>query len=352
MISGEWSVNSFQDTQNILTTDHWPLFTVFMKPAIAITMGDPTGVGPEVVLKAISDKRIRRLCDPVVLGDEAVLKHLISNFKFQISNFKIINLSQLNPKKLKPGKPDKTCARAMMSYIEEAVYMAMAGDVDAIVTAPISKEAINKAGYKFHGHTEFLAHLTETKDFRMMLAGKGLRLILVTIHESIKNVPGLLTRENVFKTIKITDEALKRYFGLQRPRIAVAALNPHAGEAGLFGDEERRIILPAVKKARGLGINASDPLPPDTLFYRAVKNKEFDCVVCMYHDQGLIPFKLLHFEDGVNATLGLPIIRTSVDHGTAYNIAWKGIANPESMKAAIEMAVAMAKTKARHTNPD
>jgi len=234
-----------------------------------------------------------------------------------------------------------------MTYIEEAVCMAMAGDVDAIVTAPISKEAINRAGYKFHGHTEFLAHLTKTKDYAMMLAGSSLKVILLTIHESIKNVPGLLTTEKVFKTIKITDNTFKRYFGLKKPRIAVAALNPHAGEGGLFGGEEKRIILPAIKKARQMGINASDPLPPDTLFYRAVKNKEFDCVICMYHDQGLIPLKLLHFENGVNVTLGLPIIRTSVDHGTAYDIAWKGIANPASMKAAIKMAVEMVGKKRR-----
>ncbi|MBI5048599.1 MAG: 4-hydroxythreonine-4-phosphate dehydrogenase PdxA [Deltaproteobacteria bacterium] len=316
-----------------------------MKPTIAITMGDPTGVGPEVILKAISDKQIRRLCNPVILGDEAVLEHLISNFKFQISNLNIINLSNLNPNKLKPGKPDKVCAKAMMTYIQEAVCMAMAGDVDAIVTGPISKETINKAGYKFHGHTEFLAHLTKTKNFRMMLAGSSLKVILVTIHESIKRVPKFLTRENIFKTIKITDDTFKKYFGLKKPRIAVAGLNPHAGEAGLFGDEEGQIILPAIKKARKLGINASDPLPPDTLFYRVVKNKEFDCVVCMYHDQGLIPLKLLHFEDGVNVTLGLPIIRTSVDHGTAYDIAWKGTANPSSMIAAIKMAVEMVRKK-------
>ena len=310
-------------------------------------MGDPTGVGPEVILKALTDRNIRQLCTPVVLGDEAVLEFVSAKCKLQSANCKVINLSNLNPPKLKPGRPDKICAKAMMTYIEEAVCMAMAGDVDAIVTAPISKEAINRAGYKFHGHTEFLAHLTKTKDYAMMLAGSSLKVILVTIHESIKSVPGLLTTEKVFKTIKITDNTFKRYFGLKKPRIAVAALNPHAGEGGLFGGEEKRIILPAIKKARQMGINASDPLPPDTLFYRAVKNKEFDCVICMYHDQGLIPLKLLHFENGVNVTLGLPIIRTSVDHGTAYDIAWKGIANPASMKAAIKMAVEMVGKKRR-----
>ncbi|MBI5327993.1 MAG: 4-hydroxythreonine-4-phosphate dehydrogenase PdxA [Deltaproteobacteria bacterium] len=316
-----------------------------MKPTIAITMGDPTGVGSEVILKAISDRNIRRLCNPVILGDEAVLKYLNSKFEIRNSKFEIRNLSNLNPNKLKPGKPDKVCAKAMMTYIQEAVCMAMAGDVDAIVTGPINKEVINKAGYKFHGHTEFLAHLTKTKDYRMMLAGESLKVILVTIHESIKRAPGLLTREKILKTIEITDDAFKKYFGLRKPRIAVAALNPHAGEGGLFGDEEKRIIIPAIQKARRLGINATDPLPPDTIFYRAVRNKEFDCVVCMYHDQGLIPLKLLHFEDGVNVTLGLPIIRTSVDHGTAYDITWKNIANPSSMIAAIKMAVEMAGKK-------
>lgn len=312
-----------------------------MKPTIAITMGDPTGVGPEVVLKAIADKKVRRLCNPVILGDEAVLRFISAKCKLQNANCKIINLSNLNPKKLKPGRPDSACAKAMMNYIEEAVRMAMSGDADAIVTGPISKKAINKAGYDFHGHTEILAHLTKTRDFCMMLAGKTLKVILVTIHEPIKNVPRLLTKDNVFKAIKITDDSFKKYFGFQRPRVAVAALNPHAGEGGLFGDEEKRIIIPAVKKARQMGINVSGPLPPDTLFYRAVRNKEFDGIVCMYHDQGLIPLKLLHFEDGVNITLGLPIIRTSVDHGTAYDIAWKGIASQASMVAAIKMAVEM-----------
>src|SRR3989338_1370653 len=197
-----------------------------MKPTIAITMGDPTGVGPEVILKAISDKNITRLCNPVILGDEAVFKYLISNFQFPISNLEVINLSNLNPQKLKPGKPDKVCAKAMMAYIKEAVCMAMAGDVDAIVTGPISKEAINRAGYNFHGHTEFLAHLTKTKDYAMMLAGSSLKVILVTIHESIKNVPGLLTTEKVFKTIKITDNTFKRYFGLKTAYCSCSAEPP------------------------------------------------------------------------------------------------------------------------------
>lgn len=316
-----------------------------MKPTIGITMGDPTGVGPEITLKAISSPKIRRLCNPVVFGDEGILKFSISNFQFSISNLKVINLSHLNPRRLKPGKPDIACARAVISYIKKGVEMALAGKLDAIVTGPINKEAINRAGFKFPGHTEFLAHLTKTKDYAMMLYGKTLKVVVVTIHEPIKRVPHLLTMETVFDTIKITDEGLRRYFGLNRPRIAVAGLNPHAGEGGLFGDEEKGIILLAIKKARRLGIDASGPHPPDTVFYRVVKGNEFDAVVCMYHDQGLIPFKLLHFDDGVNVTLGLPIVRTSVDHGTGYDIAWKGVANPRSMIAAIEMAVEMVRRK-------
>ena len=234
----------------------------------------------------------------------------------------------------------------MIGYVEEAVRMAVEGTADAIVTAPISKEAAKMAGFKFPGHTEFIASLTKTKDFRMMLGGKDLKVILVTIHEPLRKVPGLVTLDNVFKTIKITDAAF-RGFGFKRPRIAVAGLNPHAGESGMFGDEEERIIGPAVRKARRLGINAVGPLPPDTVFYRAARKKEFDCVVCMYHDQGLGPLKLIHFEDGINATLGLPIIRTSVDHGTAYDIAWKGIASHESLMSAIVMAAEMVRGSKR-----
>lgn len=312
-----------------------------MKPTIGITMGDPTGVGPEITLKAISTPKVKRLCNPVVLGDEGVLEFISAKCKVQSAECKIINLSHLNPRRLKPGKPDIACARAVISYIKRGVEMALAGKLDAIVTGPINKEAINRAGFKFPGHTEFLASLTKTKDFCMMLTSKELKVTLVTIHESIKRVPGLITRERVFKTIMITDDNLKGYFGLKRPRIAVSGLNPHAGEGGLFGNEERGVILPAIKRARGLGIDASGPYPPDTVFYSAVRGNGFDVVVCMYHDQGLIPFKLLHFDDGVNVTLGLPIIRTSVDHGTAYEIAWKGVANPRSMISAIETAVEM-----------
>lgn len=315
-----------------------------MKPTIAITMGDPCGVGPEICLRAVADRRVLRSCRPLVIGDVALLKRLASRLRLAPpAPDMICNLSNLDPDLVKPGKPDKTTGRAMISYIEEAVRMATSGAAAAIVTAPISKEAAKKAGFTFPGHTEFIAHLTGARDFRMMLGGANLKVILVTIHEAISKVPGLITKAGVYKTIKITDDAFSGRFGLKRPRIAVAGLNPHAGEGGMFGTEEIKIIAPAIKKARDEGIDVTGPVPPDTVFYRAVRKSEFDCVVCMYHDQGLGPLKLLHFEDGVNATLGLPIIRTSVDHGTAYDIAWKGVASHESLVAAIKMAVEMTK---------
>lgn len=314
-----------------------------MKPTIAITMGDPCGVGPEICLKAIADRRVMRLAKPIVIGDAALFNRIASSLCLAPPAADMIcNLSNLNPDAIRPGEPNKATGRAMINYIEEAVHMATAGTAKAIVTAPISKDAAKKAGFAFPGHTEFIAHLTGTKEFRMMLGGKSLKVILVTIHEPISKVPGLITKAAVYNTIKITDAAFSGRFGIKRPRIAVAGLNPHAGEGGMFGHEDIKLIAPAIKKAASEGINVTGPLPPDTVFYRAVRKAEFDCVVCMYHDQGLGPLKLLHFEDGVNATLGLPIIRTSVDHGTAYDIAWKGVASHESLVAAIEMAVEMA----------
>lgn len=317
-----------------------------MKPVIAITMGDPAGVGPEIILKALADRRVEKACDPAVIGDEGLLMSLARRLKLKPpKDGTVVSMTELDLKRLKAGSPTKESSSAMVSYIEEAVYMAAVGDVAAVVTAPISKEAARLSGFSFPGHTEFIAHLTGTKDFAMMLGGADLKVVLVTIHEAIKDLPPLITKAAVLKTLKVTDESFKRYFGLKRPRIAVCGLNPHAGEVGLFGDEEKKVIAPAVKTARDAGIDAVGPLPADTVFYRAVRKKEFDCVVAMYHDQGLAPLKLLHFEDGVNATLGLPIIRTSVDHGTAYDIAWKGKASPESLIAAIEMAAGMAAKK-------
>lgn len=313
-----------------------------MKPVIAITMGDPAGVGPEIVLKAVRSRRLTKECVPLILGDEGVLRRVAKRLGVKFpEGVGIINLSNL--KNVKPGRPEKNGARAMIRYIEEAVGLLKKGKAHALATAPISKDSARLAGFRFPGHTEFIAHLTKGKDYVMMLGGSRLKVLLVTIHEPISKVPRLITKEKVFKTIRVTDESFKKYFGVKRPRIAVCGLNPHAGESGMFGAEDMRIIAPAIKKAVNSGIRAVGPLPPDTVFYRAVRKKEFDAVVCMYHDQGLIPLKLLHFEDGVNTTLGLPVIRTSADHGTAYDIAWKGVASEKSMVEAVLSAARMFK---------
>ena len=321
-----------------------------MKPIIAITMGDPAGIGPEVIVKALRSRRVLSAADPVVVGDYGVMARAAARLGIRLARSRIRPISArrgLNPLKavdVTPARPNKKTALAMIACIEEALRMTLAGEADAMVTAPISKAAAAKAGFRFPGHTEFIAHLTGTKDFAMMLGGPDLKVVLVTIHTPLKSVPHRITREAVLKTITIADRAFKRYF-IKKPKIAVAALNPHAGEGGLFGDEELRAIAPAVKKALKLGMDVTGPVAPDTVFYRAAVKKEFDCVVSMYHDQGLGPLKLLHFDNGVNVTLGLPIIRTSVDHGTAYGIAGKGVASAESMIAAIVTAAKMAKRK-------
>lgn len=316
-----------------------------MKPVVLITMGDPVGVGPEITLRALASRSVRQCSRPRVVGDRALLDHLAETLGLpQARGEEVISTQALDLSKIKPARAGAAGSRAVVGYIEKAVEMALAGEADAVVTAPINKKALNRwAGFRHPGHTEFIAELTGAIDFVMMLGGPRLKVALVTIHEPIAAVPALLTRKKILKTITVTHGALKRYFDIKDPRIAVAGLNPHAGEGGIFGREEESAILPAIKKARQMGIDASGPVPPDTVFYRAVKRGEFDVVVCMYHDQGLGPLKLLHFDDGVNVTLGLPIIRTSVDHGTAYDIAWKGIASATSMIAAITTAASMAR---------
>jgi 4-hydroxythreonine-4-phosphate dehydrogenase len=226
-----------------------------------------------------------------------------------------------------------------VEYVRKAVDLAMTREVDAVTTAPINKEMMNAAGFSYSGHTELLADLTGAEEFGMMFVGGGLKLILTTIHHALADVPRLITKDRVLKTIRLAHRSLTD-FCIERPRIGVAALNPHASEGGLFGNEEWNEILPAVLEARGEGIDVSDPLPADTLFYRA-RNGQFDLIVAMYHDQGLAPLKMLAFGNAVNITVGLPIIRTSVDHGTAYDIAGKGCADPTSLFEALRIAVEM-----------
>jgi 4-hydroxythreonine-4-phosphate dehydrogenase len=246
------------------------------------------------------------------------------------------------------GRVDRRTGAASAAFIVKAVHLAQRGVIDAIVTAPINKEALNLAGYKYPGHTELLAALTKSREAGMMMLGGPLKVMLVTTHVAHRHLADSLSPAKIGQAIRLADRALRDYFGVQRPRIGVAALNPHAGEHGLFGDEEDRVIRPACRKARAQGILASDPLPADTLFGQAARGA-YDGVVAMYHDQGLIPLKLVAFGRCVNLTVGLPILRTSVDHGTAYDIAGKGVADPGSMIEAITLAAQLARRRARPT---
>jgi 4-hydroxythreonine-4-phosphate dehydrogenase len=326
-----------------------------MKPLI-LTLGDPSGIGPELILRVLADARLPKR-PLVVAGDLQVLLktaeqlHLnpeissdaLGRTHFHLSgeNFRLHPLSQLDPDSFTPGNPNDACGKAMVAYIEWAIAECLGGRAAAMVTCPINKAAINRAGCNFPGHTELLGERCGAQRVVMMLAGSRLKVTLATIHTALSKVPGLLDSQEIFATIQITADSLRRQFGRVNPRIAVLALNPHAGEEGLFGDEEQRVIQPAISLARQAGIDASGPHSADTLFYFAARG-DYDAVVCMYHDQGLIPLKLLHFDDAVNITLGLPIIRTSVDHGTAYDLVGSGRASIASLQAAIQLADQMA----------
>ena len=317
-------------------------------------MGDPAGIGPEIIARVIDSGELFSLCQPVVIGDAGVMKKVVDELQFSITVRSIASLADANPalgrldcldlknvilSSHKWGEPDRSSGTAVVEYIKKAVALTMKREADAMVTAPINKEVMNAAGHHYAGHTELLADLTNTGEYGMMFEGGGLRVMLATIHVALKDVPKLITTSTVLKTLRLAHKSM-RYFGMDKPRIGVAALNPHAGEGRLFGSEEWDEILPAVIKARGEGIDASDPLPADTLFYKA-RNNQYDIVVAMYHDQGLAPLKMLAFGNAVNITVGLPIIRTSVDHGTAYDRAGKGCSDPASLLAAIKLAASM-----------
>jgi 4-hydroxythreonine-4-phosphate dehydrogenase len=307
-------------------------------------MGDPCGVGPEIIVKALTADDITEECEPVVIGEPSALRRaldVLGKAPDMLKTLRIINPQDLSPADLAYGRPTGATCRAVVQYIETAVHMAQRGEVDAVCTCPIHKANLNRHGFSFPGHTEFLQSLTRAQDVVMMLAGPRLRVSLVTIHNALADVPELLTAERLQKTIRITGEALVQDLAMKAPRLAVAGLNPHAGEGGLFGNEEADVIRPVIESFHGAPYEVSGPYPPDTLFLRAF-NGEFDAVVCMYHDQGLIPIKLVHFEDAVNVTLGLPIIRTSVDHGTAYDLAGTGKAGDGSLRAAVRLASSMA----------
>ena len=324
-----------------------------IKPVIGVTMGDPAGVGPEVILKALQSPL--PCCRVIVLGDFAVLRETATRlasslhpYPWQVGDalptdarhIPVLALSQLAPADRIPGHPTRAGGEASYRYVESGVRFTLDGTLDGLATAPISKAMWQASGHLYPGHTELLAALTDTAEVRMMLAGKQLRVVLVTTHMPLAQVPRALSCERIEKTITVAATHLRRFYGLPQPRLAVAGLNPHAGEAGAFGDEEQRLIQPAVERARSAGCNVVGPLPADTVFVRAVRD-EFDAVICQYHDQALIPLKLLSWEDGVNVTLGLPIIRTSPDHGTALDIAGHNTASPRSMQAALELAAEM-----------
>jgi len=337
-----------------------------MKPIVGITMGDAAGIGPEIIIKALSKREVYDICFPLVIGDSRVLKQaarivgvslnvkpvsLVEDANFEFGTVDVFDFRNIDLKALKIGHVDAMAGEASVKYVEKAVNMALRNEIHAIATAPINKEAMNKAGYNYAGHTELLAHLTNTKDYAMMLIADSLRVVHVTTHVSLRKACETIKKERVLKVIRLTYEALRK-MKIENPKIAVAALNPHGGEGGLFGDEEIREITPAVEEARKEGVDVIGPLPADTIFVRA-RGRAYDAVVAMYHDQGHIPVKLMGLRwdekqgawtavSGVNVTIGLPIIRSSVDHGTAFGKAWKGTANPQSMIEAIKFAAQMA----------
>lgn len=291
---------------------------------IGITMGDPLGIGPEIILKALP--KFRGALSFKVFGDPDLLSGIPAD--------ELIGVAA-GPSR-RPHSPEEA-GQASIECLDRAMQAWSAGEIDALVTAPISKTHVQAAGFPFPGHTEYLADRTQSDKFVMMMAGPRIKVALVTIHEPIARVSSLLTSEKILTTLEITYEALRSRFRIAKPRVAVCGLNPHAGENGLLGREEIEIIAPAIAEAERMGFPCSGPKVPDAVFHEAYRG-EWDAVICMYHDQGLIPFKMIHFDDGVNLTLGLPLLRTSPDHGTAFDIAGKGMANSASMEAAIRLA--------------
>jgi 4-phospho-D-threonate 3-dehydrogenase / 4-phospho-D-erythronate 3-dehydrogenase len=314
-------------------------------------MGDPAGIGPEVVLKAVAEDEVLRCCAPIIIGDAQLLAHNARTLDLQCG-YQIVRRGERFPDRItgpvifhldnieghvEPGIESGACGKAAAGYIEAAVELCAAGSIDAIATAPINKRALFLGGYSFPGHTEFLAHLTRTEDYAMGFVAANLRVVLISTHVPLSEAIRLVTRDRIEKTIRLADQELQRW-GIERPRLAVAALNPHGAEGGLFGIEEASEIMPAVQSCRTAdGINVRGPFSADTVFLRASRG-EFDAVVACYHDQAMIPVKCLSFGEAVNITLGLPFIRTSVDHGTAFDIAGKGIAEHSSMVEAIKLA--------------
>ena len=331
------------------------------RPLLAITMGDPAGVGPEIVVKALARPEIHARCRAVVVGDVRILQRAagivarstaaprfdvvrrLADARFD-GDLTVLDLANAPPGDCPIGQISTVSGRASVEYVFAACDLAMRHEVDAIVTGPINKAAMNLGGHAYAGHTELLAHRTKASKVSMLLVGPKLRVVHVSTHVALEEAIGRVTRQRVGEVIDLAAQAC-RALGIETPRIAVAGLNPHAGEGGLFGRQEARAIVPAIEDARARGLDVSDPQPPDTVFLRTVRGA-YDIVVAMYHDQGHIPMKLLGFDEGVNVSLGLPIIRTSVDHGTAFDIAGTGQAREESLVAAIDVALQMVRAQA------
>ncbi|MEW9501112.1 4-hydroxythreonine-4-phosphate dehydrogenase PdxA [Jeotgalibacillus marinus] len=328
------------------------------KPVIGITMGDAAGVGPEIILKAFNDDSVAKMSNSFIIGDAKILEraksfvgstkeiHVIKHPSEGLFTSDVIDCLDLNmlPNDLAVGEVSPIAGDAAFHYLAKAISLANAKEIDAICTAPLNKEALQKGGHHYPGHTEILADLTDTKDYSMMLSAPNLKVIHVTTHVGIIDAVNMITPERVLHVIHLAHETLSKA-GIKNPKIAVCGINPHAGENGLFGNgEEEEKIIPAVEKAIAEGIDVQGPLPADTLFFRTVRG-DFDIVVAMYHDQGHAPVKVLGLESGVNITVGLPIIRTSVDHGTAFDIAGKGIADEKSLVEALRQAVELSPEK-------
>ncbi len=330
------------------------------KPRIGLTIGDPAGVGPEVTLKAVCDEEVLAVCSPVIIGDAQYLSHWARVFGLS-RGFDCINagapipldtnspiIYNLNniPGSIEMGREQAECGLSAAQFIETACRLCLSNQLDAMVTAPVNKKSLYLAGYQYPGHTEFLAHLTGAEEFAMTFITPLLRVALLTTHVPLAEVPGYVKKTQLEKLIRLIHRELSAY-GVENPRIAVAALNPHGGEGTLFGFEEVTEMIPAIESCReGDGVDVSGPHSGDTIFVRAARG-EFDIVISCYHDQGLIPIKCLSFGEAVNVTLGLPFIRTSVDHGTAFDIAGQGKADHSSMVAAIKLAAELFNRKSR-----
>ncbi len=329
------------------------------KPLIAVTLGDPGGIGAEVIVKALADDELRRSARFVVFGLHEIMSYAADQAELMPYWFRIphdelgavesgVVVADFDEYALFSPlikRPTAESGHASMRFLNEALAVVRAGNFDALVTGPINKTSWHMAGYKFPGHTEKLCSACKAKRVTMMFAAGKLRVALASTHEALFELQNTFTIGKVFQPIDLLAEALRDWFGIEAPRIAVAGLNPHAGEGGQFGDEESRIIEPAMVMARELGIDVEGPFPADTLFSQAIRTNKYDGIVAMYHDQGLIPVKLHAFNEAVNVTLGLPIIRTSPSHGTAYDIVGRNKADPDSMKAALRLAVRLARTR-------